>query len=141
MARALSAQLAARRPKAPTRAPCSIGDLIDRITILRLKAERIAEERKRGNVLRELALLEVEAQGADVVGSAVETIADDLGEVNAQLWEVEDALRACERAGDFGARFVALARSVYTLNDERAALKRMINRLFDSTLVEEKSYA
>ena len=93
------------------------------------------------NVRRELALLEAEAQGADVVGSAVETLAEDLAEVNAQLWEVEDALRALRARRDFGARFVALARSVYALNDERAALKRMINRLFDSTLVEEKSYA
>ncbi len=141
MARALSAPLAARRPEVAIRAPCSIGDLIDRISILRLKAERIGDEGKRANVRRELDLLEAEAQSADVVGSAVETLAEDLGEVNTQLWEVEDALRACERDGDFGPRFVALARSVYTLNDERAALKRLINRLFDSTLVEEKSYA
>ena len=73
-----------------------------------------------------------------MVGSAVETLAEDLAEVNAQLWEVEDALRVCERDGEFGPRFVALARSVYTLNDQRAALKRLINRLFDSALVEEK---
>jgi hypothetical protein len=141
MARTLSASLAARRPKDAVRAPCSIGDLIDRITILQIKYERIAEEGKRANVRRELDLLEAEARSADVVGSAVETLAEDLGEVNSQLWEVEDALRACERSGDFGPRFVALARSVYALNDERAALKRMINGLFDSTLMEEKSYA
>ena len=141
MARELSARLAQRRPQLAIRAPCSIGDLIDRITILRLKAERMVDDAKRMNVRRELALLEAEAQGAEVVGSAVETLAEDLGEINTQLWEVEDALRLCEREGDFGPRFVALARSVYALNDERAALKRMINRLFGSTLVEEKSYA
>ena len=140
MARALSAPLAARRPMQALRAPCSIGDLIDRITILRIKRDGLADEGKRLNVRRELALLEAEAQDAGVVGGAVEAMAADLAEVNAQLWEVEDALRVCEREEEFGARFVALARSVHALNDRRAALKRLINRLFNSALVEEKSY-
>ena len=140
MARALSVPIAARYPNRAVRAPCSTGDLVDRITILRIKRDRVTDEGKRANVRRELDLLEAEAQGANVVGGAVEALADDLAEVNAQLWEVEDALRGCERDGKFGARFEALARSVYALNDQRAALKRKINRLFDSLLLEEKSY-
>ena len=140
MAAALSETLAARRPPQAVRAPCSIGDLIDRITILRIKAERLTEEAKCLHVRRELELLECEARQAGVVGGAVETVADDLAEVNGQLWEVEDALRRCERDADFGPPFVALARSVYVLNDRRAALKREINALFGSELMEEKSY-
>ena len=140
MAGALSQTLAARRPAQAVRAPCSIGDLIDRVTILRIKSERLTEEAKCANVRRELDLLESEAREAGVVGGAVEALADDLAEVNGQLWEVEDALRWCERDADFGPRFVTLARSVYALNDRRAALKRRINALFDSALMEEKSY-
>ena len=140
MAAALSEMLAARRPPQAVRAPCSIGDLIDRVTILRIKSERLSEEAKRANVRRELDLLESEAREAGVAGGAVEALTDDLAEVNGQLWEVEDALRWCERDADFGPRFVALARSVYALNDRRAALKRQINALFDSALMEEKSY-
>ena len=66
---------------------------------------------------------------------------DQLAAVNERLWAIEDALRACERGGDFGPRFVALARSVYCENDTRAAIKRAINTLASSALVEEKSYA
>jgi tetratricopeptide (TPR) repeat protein len=139
MAHALAPMLAERRKQA-VHAPCSVGDLIDRVTILKIKRERMADEGKLINVERELALLEAEAQSNGLVGGAVEALAEELAEVNDQLWEVEDALRLCERAGEFGSRFVALARSVYRLNDRRAALKRAINTLFDSTLVEEKSY-
>jgi tetratricopeptide (TPR) repeat protein len=140
MASALAATLAERRPKQALLAPCSVGDLVDRVTILRIKRERMSGEGKRANVRRELELLEAEARNGGVVGGAVEALTEDLAEVNAQLWEVEDALRVCERDGEFGSRFVALARSVYALNDRRAALKRAINRLFDSALTEEKSY-
>ena len=140
MAAALGGTLAARQPARAVRAPCSTGDLLDRITILRIKRERMAEEGKRANVARELDLLEVEATEAGVVGSAAETLAGDLAKINAELWEVEDALRVCEREGEFGSRFVALARSVYLLNDRRAALKRAVSRLFESAVVEEKSY-
>jgi len=98
------------------------------------------DEDKRANIERELRLLEAEAQEGGVVGGAVDVLTDGLAEVNAQLWDVEDALRVCERQGEFGPRFVALARSVYALNDQRAALKLTINRLFESALIEEKSY-
>ena len=123
------------------RTPCSIGELIDKITILRIKAERIADPAKLDNVRRELALLEALQREEGLAGAALEALADDLAAVNARLWDVEEALRICERDGDFGPRFVALARSVYATNDQRAALKRAVNSLFGSALVEEKSYA
>ncbi|HMK88954.1 MAG TPA: DUF6165 family protein, partial [Methylocystis sp.] len=129
-----------RRGNKALHPPCSTGDLIDRVTILRIKRERMADEGKLINVRRELMLLEAEAESNGMVGAAVEALAEELAEVNDQLWEVEDALRLCERDSEFGSRFVALARSVYRLNDRRAALKRAINALFDSALIEEKSY-
>ena len=131
MARALAEPLGARRPNKVLRAPCSIGDLVDRITILRIKRKRLADGAKSANVRHELGLLEAEARAANVIGGAVDGLTDELVEVNARLWDVEDALRVCERQRDFGQRFVALARSVYSLNDRRAALKRAVNRLFE----------
>jgi hypothetical protein len=122
-------------------APCSLGELIDKITILRIKAERIAEEEKLANVRRELALLERLAHDDGASGSQIALMTHQLAAVNARPWAIEDAIRACEREGDFGPRFVALARSVYGENDTRAAIKRAINTLASSALVEEKSYA
>jgi Flp pilus assembly protein TadD len=121
--------------------PCSLGELIDKITILRIKAERIQEPQKLANVHRELKLLERLADEDSARGSALDVLTNQLAHVNARLWTIEDALRACEREGDFGPRFVALARSVYCENDTRAAIKRAINTLMSSALVEEKSYA
>jgi hypothetical protein len=93
------------------------------------------------NVRRELALLERLAREDGAIGSSIDLLTQRLAAVNARLWEIEDAIRACEREGDFGPRFVELARSVYGENDTRAALKRAINALANSALVEEKSYA
>jgi tetratricopeptide (TPR) repeat protein len=136
------AALAARRA-APRliSTPCSLGELIDKITILRIKAARIRGEEKLANVRRELALLERLTCGDGPAGSSIDLLTDRLAAVNARLWTIEDAIRTCEREGDFGPRFVALARSVYVENDTRAALKRAINTLAHSALVEEKSYA
>ena len=122
-------------------APCSLGELIDKITILRIKADRIGEPEKLTNVRRELALLERQARDDGASGPPIEGLTDQLAAVNARLWTIEDAIRACDREGDFGPRFVALARSVYRENDTRAAVKRVINTLAGSALVEEKSYA
>jgi tetratricopeptide (TPR) repeat protein len=136
------AALAARRAApAMISCPCSLGELIDKITILRIKAERIGEGEKLANVRRELALLERLAREVGHTGSAIDLLSDRLAAVNARLWAIEDAIRTCEREGDFGPRFVALARSVYGENDARAALKRAINTLANSALIEEKSYA
>jgi hypothetical protein len=121
--------------------PCSLGELIDKITILRIKAERIREQEKLDNVRRELALLERLARQDGLSGPPIDCLTDKLAAVNQRLWNIEDAIRTCERNGDFGPRFVALAQSVYRENDARAAMKRAINMLANSALVEEKSYA
>ena len=141
MAREVAALASRRAAPRMVSTPCSLGELIDKITILRIKAERIADADKLGNVRRELALLEALAKEEGLVGAALESLVDELAAANTRLWDVEDAVRVCERDKDFGPRFVALARSIYAINDERAALKRALNRLFSSALVEEKSYA
>ena len=118
-----------------------LGDVVDRITINRIKVARIADpERARHaqNELNALCAAWTEA-GHPALDSLPETA--QLAEVNERLWEVEDALREREAAQDFGDRFVQLARQVYALNDRRAAHKRAINHRLDSTLVEVKSYA
>jgi tetratricopeptide (TPR) repeat protein len=136
------AQLAGLRGAPPLiSTPCSLGELIDKITILRIKAKRIDEPTKLANVHRELTLLERSTREDGPSGASINLLTDQLAAVNGRLWTIEDALRACEREGDFGPRFVALARSVYCENDTRAAIKRAINTLANSVLVEEKSYA
>jgi hypothetical protein len=124
----------------PILAPISPGELLDKLTILRIKAERIREPAKRANVERERALLETAWREARPAGCDVQEEEAALARVNAALWEVEDALRACEAAQRFDAEFIALARSVYRHNDERAALKRRVNEKLGSPLLEEKSY-
>ena len=121
--------------------PISPGELIDRITILEIKLVRIDDEGKRANVRTELeALADARDQAVPPTAELV-ALAADLKAINERLWEIEDDLRDCERAGDFGSRFVELARGVYRSNDHRAAVKRAINELLGSRLIEEKSYA
>lgn len=119
----------------------SPGELIDKITILNIKAERIADPEKLANVRHERALL----QGARAKNLAespeLARLEAELKTVNETLWRIEDDIRRCEAAGDFGAGFIELARSVYGTNDRRAALKREIGALFGAAIVEEKSYA
>lgn len=120
--------------------PVSWGELIDKITILEIKCVRLARPDARINVERELALLS--AIGAPALTREdVGTLSRVLRRVNEQLWELEDAIRLEEIKGRFGSVFVRLARAVYKRNDERAAIKRRINALLCSDLVEEKSYA
>lgn len=121
--------------------PVSAGELVDKITILEIKAERIGDEAKRANVARELALLRAARAEHLAETEALDRLTAELAAINAALWEIEDAIRACEARGDFGDAFVALARSVYRTNDRRAAVKRAINEATGSALVEEKSYA
>ena len=119
--------------------PISPGELLDKITILRIKAERMRDAAKLANVRLELELLERtwrEACGAADV-SAEERA---LQAVNERLWDIEDRIRAKEAARSFDAEFIELARSVYVENDERAAVKKRINLAFGSRLIEEKSY-
>lgn len=120
--------------------PVSWGELLDKITILEIKRDRIARAEARANVMREYGLLRsigVPALRHEPVAALVAS----LKQVNERLWEIEDAIREREGASDFGADFVSLARSVYQQNDRRAALKRAINAELESDLVEEKSYA
>ena len=117
--------------------PVSWGELLDKITILELKRDRIRDAAALANVARELALLH--AIAAPVMGE-LEAQVERLRAVNAALWDIEDAIREEEGAARFGAEFVALARAVYTRNDERAGVKRAINDALGSALVEEKSY-
>ncbi|PWT92832.1 MAG: hypothetical protein C5B56_01740 [Proteobacteria bacterium] len=119
--------------------PISVGELMDKISILEIKSERIANQIQRGNVLRELEALRAVDIGA-VDRAMLERSRGELRRVNAQLWDVEDAIRECDARGDFGSAFVDLARSVYRLNDARARIKKEINLASGSRLVEEKSY-
>jgi hypothetical protein len=120
--------------------PVAVGELFDKITILRIKSERLTDAAKRLNVNDELRTLE---DVASHVASSPELLdlIDALQAVNAGLWEVEDLKRAHEREGRFDAGFIALARRVYLENDQRAAIKRRINLLTGSRIVEEKSHA
>ena len=119
--------------------PVSPGEVIDKITILEIKSERIADEAKLANVRRELTLLETTwAEAAPPVDIQAERA--NLKKVNEALWDIEDAIRIEEKQRRFGERFIELARSVYVRNDERAAVKRRINEKLGSDLVEEKSY-
>lgn len=121
------------------RIPVAVGELFDKITILRIKAARLSDAGQLANVGRELA--ELEAVAADVPGSGeLDALVGRLQAINDGLWDVEDGKRAHEREGRFDADFIALARRVYKENDQRAALKREINRVTGSALVEEKSH-
>jgi hypothetical protein len=120
--------------------PVSWGELIDKLTILEIKRERIGGAGARANVEREYALLHGAASAA-LGRPEVSRLARALKAVNERLWDIEDAIRRKEAEADFGPGFVELARSVYLQNDERASLKRKINEALDSALVEEKSYA
>jgi tetratricopeptide (TPR) repeat protein len=121
--------------------PGAAGELIDRITILEIKSDRIQDQTKLGNVRNELGLLRALQADQGLTDRRLDALKSSLKAVNVALWEIEDNIRVCEKNGDFGPAFISLARSVYKTNDERAALKREINLLLNSTIVEEKSYA
>lgn len=117
------------------------GELIDKITILEIKLERIRDQDKLNNVRIELNTL-VKGRDSSLPSSdELDKLTQSLKQINEQLWEIEDDIRDCERGQDFGETFIKLARAVYVTNDKRAAFKRDINELLGSHLVEEKSYA
>lgn len=120
--------------------PVSFGELLDKISILELKQSRISDAGQVRNVTTELELLRQRFDQHAASAVDVASLRSELAVVNGQLWDIEDAIRAKERAREFDAEFVELARSVYRTNDQRAALKRALNLALGSALVEEKSY-
>lgn len=117
------------------KAPISLGELYDKIAILQIKLIYIKEDKAFTNISYELNRL----TKLIPVKKGLEEFAD-LFQVNHDLWEIEDAIRKCEKEGDFGQKFIDLARSVYVLNDRRAYIKRVINEKYKSTIKEEKLY-
>jgi len=121
--------------------PVSPGELLDKITILRIKSKRMSDTRKLANVRVELKVLEETWSASPYAKFDIAGDVNALLEVNERLWVIEDDIRDKERAQAFDSEFIRLARAVYFENDERAAIKRRINLKLGSTIVEEKSYA
>jgi hypothetical protein len=126
---------------APILVAVSAGELVDRLTILAIKSERITDRQKLTHIVAELASVRSTATRRLPSSEALDELTQRLQAVNLSLWRIEDELRVCERDQDFGPQFIELARSVYRLNDQRGALKRQINELVGSAIVEEKQYA
>jgi hypothetical protein len=120
--------------------PTSLGDALDRLTILRIKTRKILDPQKQANVRREAEAIARAWNAAGLPFPEEVPEFSSLEAVNEALWEVEDSLRLLESRSDFGPEFVRLARSVYVTNDQRAALKRAVNQRFGSTLMEEKQH-
>lgn len=130
----------ANTPKGSLMIEVGVGELIDKITILKIKADRMTDAAKLKNVKHELEVLSrVRAESLTQSGE-LDRLEGALRQVNEALWVIEDDIRACEAARDFGPKFIELARSVYIQNDKRAAIKKSINELCGSSIVEEKSY-
>ncbi len=121
--------------------PVSPGEMLDKVTILRIKSARMSDPAKLANVRLELDMLERTWAASPYAGADVAADVAALQAVNERLWVIEDDIRDKERAQEFDARFIELARSVYFENDERAAIKKRINTALGSKIVEEKSYA
>jgi Family of unknown function (DUF6165) len=120
--------------------PVSPGELLDKITILRIKAARITDPAKVANVRLELGLLEKTWQDSGCANGNVASDERALHEVNERLWDIEDRIRDKEAVQTFDRDFIELARAVYVYNDERAAIKKRVNLHLGSRIVEEKSY-
>ena len=118
-------------------APISIGELVDKITILEIKQSKTTDETKLANIKRELRLLN------DLYNSLhvnVSHLKDELYNINSELWVIEDSKRNCEKLQSFDSEFIQLARNVYIKNDRRAEIKKQINLISNSSIVEEKIY-
>jgi hypothetical protein len=120
--------------------PISPGELLDKLTILDIKSERIADKAKLANVHHECELLERVWSESGLTSDVVQALRAELKLINEALWDIEDEIRDQERQGQFGKRFIELARAVYVTNDQRAEVKKKINLELGSKLVEEKSY-
>lgn len=124
----------------PILIPGSPGELLDKISILEIKLERITDSRKQANVARELDALRAVRTAHIQETPALKHLAEALKAVNMALWDIEDAIRDQEQRQCFDEAFIQLARSVYITNDRRALLKRQINDLLGAEIIEEKSY-
>jgi hypothetical protein len=120
--------------------PVSIGELYDKISILEIKSERIHDKKKLENIESELLLLSDVARSLPQLDSFLFELNGQLKSVNEALWDCEEAIRDYERRQEYGQEFVGIARSIHRNNDRRAEIKRQINLLSGSSLVEEKSY-
>lgn len=116
----------------------SLGEIVDKFTILTIKSAKVEDLEKRGNIVKEWKYLNLKVLEVD--GLVDDELTTALLDINNQLWEVENNIRMCEAEMDFSIRFIDLARSVYRLNDERAQIKKEINLKYGSNFVEEKSY-
>ncbi len=120
--------------------PVSPGEMLDKITILEIKSERIQDAEKVANVQHELGLLNAVWDKSVADDEQIQAIRQRMKRINEELWEIEDDIREQERLKDFSAEFVRLARAVYVTNDQRAAAKKELNLYLGSDIVEEKSY-
>ena len=120
--------------------PISPGELLDKITILQIKAERIKDPAKVANVKVELDQLSRVWNNSVTADPEIESLTQELKTINETLWDIEDDIRDEERNKQFGERFIELARSVYVTNDDRADAKKKVNLHLNSNIVEEKSY-
>jgi len=120
--------------------PVSVGEIMDKITILEIKEERILDAEKLANVTAELDTLRPLVTHDALNTASIKALVAELKDINEALWDIEDDIREREYAKDFGEAFIALARAVYVTNDKRAEVKKQINLATGSTLIEEKSY-
>ena len=116
------------------------GELIDKITILQIKSDRIKDEEKLVNIRHELDVLTKTRDAQMQDSEELATLSAELKSINEKIWDIEDDIRECESRKDFGEQFIELARGVYHTNDKRAAVKKQINLLTGSSIIEEKSY-
>jgi hypothetical protein len=121
--------------------PVAWGELVDKITILEIKSERLTDDTALSNVRKELTLLNHIVSGAADAARRIGDLKTKLRKINETLWIIEDSIREKERTKSFDGQFIELARSVYVSNDERARIKREINKALGSDLMEEKSYS
>ncbi len=120
--------------------PISVGELLDKVTILEIKSSKIADAEKLKNINHELSLLNTICEQAGFLDNEVKAQKEALKQVNLRLWKIEDDIRVMEKNRQFDDGFIQLARSVYFQNDDRAAIKKQINLMTGSELIEEKSY-
>ena len=121
--------------------PISPGELIDKITILEIKRESILDKEKLSNINLEYKVLLETLENKIIASNEIDSLRIKLKTINKKLWDIEDQLRDLERSKTFNEDFIKLARSVYFTNDERSEVKKSINKLLNSEIVEEKSYS